>query len=132
METSLLGNAPRGGEFYAPFSNSRARASSSPINSLIASSNTHLSAADGLNSMSAMAVFYNAAFLASKSAGTLIPQLLRKPATLRRPIPEIHDRQMDRADWSGWLRETGNEKDLLRALPGGSLAVEQATAKVAG
>jgi putative SOS response-associated peptidase YedK len=40
----------------------------------------------------------------------------------------IHDRQMvilHRSDWSGWLEQTGNEADLLRALPAGSLDVEQ-------
>jgi putative SOS response-associated peptidase YedK len=43
-------------------------------------------------------------------------------------IPPIHDRQMvvlERSDWSPWLEQTGNEVDLLRALPAGSLRVEQ-------
>lgn len=40
----------------------------------------------------------------------------------------IHDRQMvilERADWSAWLQQTGNEKELLRALLASSLEVEQ-------
>jgi putative SOS response-associated peptidase YedK len=47
------------------------------------------------------------------------------------PSPDdapIHDRQMvilERSNWSSWLQETGNEKELLRALPAGSLLVEQ-------
>ena len=47
------------------------------------------------------------------------------------PSPDvvpIHDRQMvvlERFDWSAWLEQTGNEGDLLRALPVGSLKVEQ-------
>jgi putative SOS response-associated peptidase YedK len=47
------------------------------------------------------------------------------------PSPDvgpIHDRQMvvlERADWSAWLEQTGNEADLLRGLPPGSLKVEQ-------
>jgi putative SOS response-associated peptidase YedK len=43
-------------------------------------------------------------------------------------VAPIHDRQMvvlERADWSAWLEKNGNEKDLLRALPAGSLSVEQ-------
>jgi putative SOS response-associated peptidase YedK len=43
-------------------------------------------------------------------------------------VAPIHDRQMvilERSDWSAWLQETGNEADLLHALPAGSLAVEQ-------
>ena len=43
-------------------------------------------------------------------------------------VAPIHDRQMvilERLDWSAWLEETGNEPDLLRALPAGSLNVEQ-------
>ena len=32
---------------------------------------------------------------------------------------------LERADWSAWLQETGNQADLLRALPEGSLALEQ-------
>jgi putative SOS response-associated peptidase YedK len=43
-------------------------------------------------------------------------------------VAPIHDRQMvilDRSNWSAWLQETGNEADLLRALPAGSLEVEQ-------
>jgi putative SOS response-associated peptidase YedK len=32
---------------------------------------------------------------------------------------------LERSDWSAWLQETGNEKELLRALPEGSLEVEQ-------
>jgi putative SOS response-associated peptidase YedK len=46
-------------------------------------------------------------------------------------VAPIHDRQMvilDRSNWSAWLRETGNEKYLLRALPEGSLTVEQVRA----
>jgi len=31
----------------------------------------------------------------------------------------------ERPNWSAWLQETGNEADLLRALPAGSLEVEQ-------
>jgi putative SOS response-associated peptidase YedK len=44
-------------------------------------------------------------------------------------VAPIHDRQMivlERSDWSAWLEETGNEADLLRALPAGSLKVQQA------
>ena len=43
-------------------------------------------------------------------------------------VAPIHDRQMvvlERSDWSAWLEQTGNEADLLRALPAGSLKVEQ-------
>lgn len=43
-------------------------------------------------------------------------------------VAPIHDRQMvilERSDWSAWLQETGGEAELLRALPAGSLAVEQ-------
>jgi putative SOS response-associated peptidase YedK len=43
-------------------------------------------------------------------------------------VAPIHDRQMailERSNWSAWLQETGNEKELLRALPEGSLEVEQ-------
>lgn len=42
-------------------------------------------------------------------------------------VAPIHDRQMvilERAVWSAWLEETGNEKEVLQALPAGSLAVE--------
>jgi putative SOS response-associated peptidase YedK len=42
-------------------------------------------------------------------------------------VAPIHDRQMvilERSDWSAWL-ETGNETELLRALPTGALKVEQ-------
>jgi putative SOS response-associated peptidase YedK len=47
------------------------------------------------------------------------------------PSPDvvpIHDRQMvvlERSDWSAWLEQTGNETDLLKALPAGCLRVEQ-------
>ena len=40
----------------------------------------------------------------------------------------IHDRQMvipERSDWSARLELAGNEIELLRALPAGSLEVEQ-------
>ena len=43
-------------------------------------------------------------------------------------VAPIHDRQkvvLERSDWSAWLEQTGNEGDLLRALPAGSLRVEQ-------
>jgi putative SOS response-associated peptidase YedK len=43
-------------------------------------------------------------------------------------VAPIHDRQMvilERSNWSAWLQETGNEKELLCALPEGSLEVEQ-------
>ena len=43
-------------------------------------------------------------------------------------VAPIHDRQMvilERSDWSAWLEQTGNEADLLRALPAGYLKVEQ-------
>jgi putative SOS response-associated peptidase YedK len=43
-------------------------------------------------------------------------------------VAPIHDRQMvvlEHFDWSAWLEQTGNEADLLRALPPGSLRVEQ-------
>jgi putative SOS response-associated peptidase YedK len=43
-------------------------------------------------------------------------------------VAPIHNRQMvilDRSNWSAWLEQTGNEADLLRALPAGSLHVEQ-------
>jgi putative SOS response-associated peptidase YedK len=42
-------------------------------------------------------------------------------------VTPIHDRQMvvlERSDWLAWLEQTGNEADLLRALPPGSLKVE--------
>jgi len=32
---------------------------------------------------------------------------------------------LERSDWSAWLEQTGNEADILRALPAGSLRVEQ-------
>jgi putative SOS response-associated peptidase YedK len=43
-------------------------------------------------------------------------------------VAPIHDRQMvilERSDWSVWVEQTGNEADLLRPLPAGSLHVEQ-------
>jgi putative SOS response-associated peptidase YedK len=43
-------------------------------------------------------------------------------------VAPIHDRQMvvlERSDSSAWLEQTGHEADLLRALPVGSLNVEQ-------
>ena len=43
-------------------------------------------------------------------------------------VAPIHDRQtivLERSDWSAWLEQTGNEASLLRALPAGSLKVEQ-------
>ena len=43
-------------------------------------------------------------------------------------VAPIHDRQMivlERRDWSGWLEQTGNEAELLRALPAGSLEIER-------
>jgi len=43
-------------------------------------------------------------------------------------VAPIHDRQMvilERSDWTEWLEQTGNEASLLRALPAGSLKVEQ-------
>src|SRR5580704_13546182 len=43
-------------------------------------------------------------------------------------VAPIHDRHMvvlERSDWSAWLEQTENETDLLRALPAGSLKVEQ-------
>jgi putative SOS response-associated peptidase YedK len=43
-------------------------------------------------------------------------------------VAPIHDRHMvvlERSDWSAWLEQTGNEADLLRTLPPGSLWVEQ-------
>jgi len=43
-------------------------------------------------------------------------------------VAPIHDRQMvvlERADWSGWLEQTGNEAALLRPLPDGSFELEQ-------
>jgi hypothetical protein len=33
--------------------------------------------------------------------------------------------RVERFDWSAWPQETGNEADLLHALPAGSLTVEQ-------
>jgi putative SOS response-associated peptidase YedK len=51
-----------------------------------------------------------------------------------RPEPDvapIHDRQMvilERSNWTAWLEQTGNETELLRALPVGSLEVEQVRA----
>jgi putative SOS response-associated peptidase YedK len=32
---------------------------------------------------------------------------------------------LERSDWSAWLEQTGNERNLFRALPAGSLKVEQ-------
>ena len=32
---------------------------------------------------------------------------------------------LERSKWSAWLQETGNEGNLLRALPPGSLEDEQ-------
>ena len=43
-------------------------------------------------------------------------------------VAPIHDRQMvvlERADWLAWLELSRPEADLLRALPAGSLRVEQ-------
>jgi putative SOS response-associated peptidase YedK len=43
-------------------------------------------------------------------------------------VAPIHDRQMvvlERSDWSAWLEQMGNEAHLVRALPAGSLKVEQ-------
>ena len=43
-------------------------------------------------------------------------------------VAPIHNRQivvLERSDWSAWLEETGNEPELLRAAPAGSLNVEQ-------
>ena len=43
-------------------------------------------------------------------------------------VAPIHDRQMvvlNRSEWSAWLEQTGNEFELLRALPARSLHVEQ-------
>jgi len=43
-------------------------------------------------------------------------------------VSPIHDRQMvvlECSDWSAWLEQTGNEATLLRALPAGSLKVQQ-------
>ena len=43
-------------------------------------------------------------------------------------VAPIHDGQtvvLERSDCSAWLEQTGNEADLLRALPPGSLKVEQ-------
>ena len=43
-------------------------------------------------------------------------------------VAPIHDRQMvilERSDWSRWLEDTGNEAELLRPLPAGSLTVQQ-------
>ena len=43
-------------------------------------------------------------------------------------VAPIHNRQMvilERSDWSAWLVQTSNEGELLRALPAGSLNVEQ-------
>jgi len=43
-------------------------------------------------------------------------------------VAPIHDRQMvvlERSQWSAWLEQTGNETELLRSLPAGSLHVEQ-------
>ena len=43
-------------------------------------------------------------------------------------VAPIHDRQMavlERSDWAAWLEQTETETDLLRALPPGSLKVEQ-------
>jgi len=31
---------------------------------------------------------------------------------------------LERSDWSAWLEQTGNEADVLRALPPGYLKVE--------
>jgi putative SOS response-associated peptidase YedK len=49
--------------------------------------------------------------------------------TAPRPdVAPIHDRQMvvlNRSEWSAWLELTGNEADLLRPLPAGSLHVQQ-------
>lgn len=43
-------------------------------------------------------------------------------------IAPLHDRQiaiLDRADWANWLDPAVSAKDILKALPAGSLAVEQ-------
>jgi putative SOS response-associated peptidase YedK len=61
-----------------------------------------------------------------------VPRSPVAPAVCKLSVPEdvapIHDRQMvilDRANWSAWLQEIGNEVELLRALPAGSLNVAQ-------
>jgi putative SOS response-associated peptidase YedK len=43
-------------------------------------------------------------------------------------VAPIHDPQMvvlERSDWQAWFELTGNEADLSRPLPSGSLRVEQ-------
>jgi putative SOS response-associated peptidase YedK len=43
-------------------------------------------------------------------------------------VAPIHDRQMvvlNRSEWPAWLEKIGNEAELLRPLPAGSLRVEQ-------
>jgi putative SOS response-associated peptidase YedK len=43
-------------------------------------------------------------------------------------VAPIHDRQMvilERAAWPAWLEQTGNEAELLRALPAGCSNVQQ-------
>jgi putative SOS response-associated peptidase YedK len=53
---------------------------------------------------------------------------MRQPELSSPDVAPIHDRQMvvlERSDWSAWLEQTGNEASLLRALPAGSLKVEQ-------
>jgi putative SOS response-associated peptidase YedK len=37
---------------------------------------------------------------------------------------------LERSDWSAWLEQTGNETELLRALPTGALKVEQVLAGI--
>ena len=43
-------------------------------------------------------------------------------------VPPIHNRQvvvLDRSDWTAWLGLTRTKVELLKALPAGSLQVEQ-------
>jgi hypothetical protein len=39
--------------------------------------------------------------------------------------PPSYVAKYEHSNWSAWLEQTGNEAELLRALPAGSLNVEQ-------
>jgi hypothetical protein len=62
--------------------------------------------------------------LVGADGGAAFTLLTTEPSS---DVAPIHDRQMvilDRSNWSAWLEQSG-EKGLLRALPTGSLEVEQ-------
>jgi putative SOS response-associated peptidase YedK len=62
---------------------------------------------------------------ANKDVGEAFTMLTMDPGP---DIAPYHDRQiaiLDRADWGNWLDPTVSAKSVLKALPAGSLSVEQ-------